>query len=342
MTFPTQTLNLFNLSVPGNLTLRSNTMNLTGALNIPTGGILTLATSLYDLGGSTLTLSGTINRTSPTAGLNIIDNAILGTGGTLNTPVRFGPFTQNVTIPNRSYTAVTIQSFGNGVSRSVILSAGVYTFPTLTLGYGRDSHLVTLDASVNNPSLTIQNLVYADVGNGTPGSVAVNAGAGSWTFSNSTTLSTGTFNANSSSITFQSSLNVSTSAVFNAGTSTVTFAPASGSTSTLAGSVTFYALQDITPNTGLQFESGSTTTVTNLILAGASGNDIVIRSSSTGVFAYLIDMESNTVNFVDVKDNNASGGLTIRAGALSTNSGNMVNWTFGEPAPASPQLVASL
>jgi len=111
--------------------------------------------------------------------------------------------------------------------------------------------------------------------------------------------------------------------------STVTFTGASTSTSTITGSIAFTDLVCTTPGKTLFFQGNSTQTVSNLLtLTGASGNPVVLRSTSTNTQWYLNDVIANNVSFVDVKDSNAGGGMTINASGPSVNSGNNVNWNF--------------
>ena len=168
-----------------------------------------------------------------------------------------------------------------------------------------------------------------------------NASSSMITVDGNAVLSAGVFNANTSSMTLAGNWSRNGSAVFNAGTSTVTFVGAAGSTSTLTGSTTFYNLVVNTPAKWINFTAGSTTTVSNLLnLTGTSGNLVGVRSTTPGQYSFLVNTGTNTVTFVDAEDNNASGGLMIRAGTNSHDSGNNVNWSFGEVAPISPTITA--
>jgi len=84
--------------------------------------------------------------------------------------------------------------------------------------------------------------------------------------------------------------------------------------------------------TTVYFNSGSTFTITTLSLNGSSGKLITIRSTSPGIYTYLNNTSTNNVSYVDVKDNNASGGQIIMANdGTSVNSGNNLHWMFGPP-----------
>jgi hypothetical protein len=122
--------------------------------------------------------------------------------------------------------------------------------------------------------------------------------------------------------------NWSNSGSFTQGTSTVIF---NGAGQSISGTTTFYGLnKTVTSADTLTFEHSQTQTVSNsLTLKGASGNLLSIRSSSNGTQALLtLDSGSQDLEYLDVKDNDASGGDTLAAGSTSTNSGNNDNWTF--------------
>ena len=63
-----------------------------------------------------------------------------------------------------------------------------------------------------------------------------------------------------------------------------------------------------------------------LTLTGASGNDIVLRSTSNGS-QWLINPTASSVSFVDVEDSDNINATAIVPSA-STNSTNNTNWTF--------------
>ena len=117
---------------------------------------------------------------------------------------------------------------------------------------------------------------------------------------------------------------------FTSGTGTVTFDGETGITgSTISGTTTFYNLTCTTANKYLYFTAGTTQTVSNsLTLTGTSGNLIKIRSTAAAV-AYLTLPADKTqsLSYLDVQWNDASGGQTLAAGPTSTGS-NTTSWTF--------------
>jgi len=180
-------------------------------------------------------------------------------------------------------------------------------------------------------------------------SVVFNGSGGYWTLQDSmtalsnVTLTAGTLDTNSGSnlgIAVAGDWN-NNGGTFTPNQSTVTFNGVSTSTSTWTGSTSFYSLQSLVPGKTLVFQMGSVQTVTgSLILTGGVGNLIRVRSSAPGSFAYLTNTGKNTVNYVDVQDNNAGGGMIILAGASSVNSGRNINWNFGHIAPSNALITA--
>jgi len=146
------------------------------------------------------------------------------------------------------------------------------------------------------------------------------------------TLLTGSLDAGNASVEVGGDW-IRNNGTFIPGTSTVTFQGTLPSVSTIAGSSTFYSFQCVTAGKTLSFAAGSTQTVVGpLILTGTVGNPLRIRSSISGSYAFLTNSGTNTVNNVDVQDNNATGGVTIMARAVSIDSGHTVNWFFAAPA----------
>jgi hypothetical protein len=156
----------------------------------------------------------------------------------------------------------------------------------------------------------------------------------SMTVTSTATIANGTLDTNSAT---NLGIQVSGDWNFLGGTfvpnaSTVTFAGAATSSSTLRGSTTFYSLSCIIPSKTLVFQINSTQTVTNLFtLTGASGNLIQVKSTTGGSSGYLNNSGTNNVSFVRAQDNNANAGSTILAGANSTNVSNNTNWLFAAP-----------
>jgi hypothetical protein len=124
---------------------------------------------------------------------------------------------------------------------------------------------------------------------------------------------------------------------FNAGTSTVQLVDGCTLTSAVIAGDTTFANLDMTTTSGFlySFTSGSTQTVTGaLALQGEAANLLTIRSTLDGSEALLNVQGSSTGDFVDVQDNDASGGNTITLGPNSVKGSNTPGWLTGALVPA--------
>ena len=119
---------------------------------------------------------------------------------------------------------------------------------------------------------------------------------------------------------------------FNAGTSTVQLVDGCGLLSAVVAGNTTFANLEMTTSTGFlySFVSGSTQTVTSsLTLLGDTGNLRTIRSTLDGSEAFLNVQGSSNADFVDVQDNDATGGNSITLGANSVKGSNTPGWLTG-------------
>jgi len=141
---------------------------------------------------------------------------------------------------------------------------------------------------------------------------------------------------------------------FNRGTGTVAITDqdcAPGAVSTLSGTTYFHNLTGGTANGhALVFESGQQQSVANnLELRGASGNRLVIRSTTPGIEAFLHLDESGTqsIDWVDVQDNHApiTGqhlALGLPSAFNSVDGGNNFRWFLNIPAGGAVQGIPTL
>jgi len=186
-------------------------------------------------------------------------------------------------------------------------------------GFDSDSGTIEFDGTGAYTGLAAGNTYYNLLFKGT----------GKWDLDadvdvgNNLTVSSGTFDttANSYAIDVGSDWNYA-GGTFNVNTSTVTFTNAS-STSTLTGSTTFYGLVSTTSGKRIEFSSSTVTCVSGHL----NLEDVILRSTLDGATWYLNLSGTQDVAGVDVQDSNASGGSTIIA-YDSTNSGNNTNWSF--------------
>lgn len=105
-----------------------------------------------------------------------------------------------------------------------------------------------------------------------------------------------------------------------------------GASQSLTGSATFYQLtKSVTSADTLTFDNTVTQTVANtLTLNGATGQKLSLRSDVTGSAFGLVLSTGGTqvISYLDVKDSDATGGVTLTDTSTSTDSGNNTNWVF--------------
>ena len=90
---------------------------------------------------------------------------------------------------------------------------------------------------------------------------------------------------------------------------------------------------DTTPDSVLDFHSGSTFTFPVIDIDGTSGHPVTLESTSGGSSWFLnVSDTSPTVSYVTVSDSDASGENQITANNSTDNNGN-TNWNFGDSAP---------
>ena len=125
--------------------------------------------------------------------------------------------------------------------------------------------------------------------------------------------------------------------VFNPQTGTVVF----NTSSTLTGQTTFFNFTAGNTVSTLTFAAASTQTITNNFtitgLAGGGSYNMCLRSTIPGQQFFLNSTPSSSdlIQYVDVRDSNASGN-TLASMSPSTTTGNTTNWAIVQQAsPAS-------
>lgn len=232
---------------------------------------------------------------------------------------------------------------GDGTADPTFTIQNLATYYNLEINdsTGLDTFALTTNITVNN-NLTVTNGSF-DIST-TPhsiivgGTLTVAGGAlvatnGDIDANGGVTLTGGTLTAPNASNTFTIAGNFthSTGGTFTHSSGTVSF---DGSSQGVLGdqATTFYGLSKIasTVTPTFTFTKDATTTITgNLVLQGASGNvmNIVSTLSGTPATMTLSAGATQTVSYVNPKDNNAGGGLAIIA-RNSTDGGGTTNWFF--------------
>lgn len=249
-------------------------------------------------GGTAISISGSVTLVAGMTFTNTSQWTIIGTG--------------TVTFAGNTFANLAINGAGITVTPADIVSVSA----SLTLTQG------TWAANTNNPAHNIGS--FLSTGSSTR---TLNLGNGVWTLSTtwSATATGMTFNKNAGNLKFTGS---STAAVtiafaFSGGGlvyNDVWFSGSKGLIS-LSGSNTF-ADWKIDGNAGVivNITSGSTTTVSSLSIAGASGGAIILQSSTLGTQATISDASgTNTLDWCAIRDLAFTGGATFAA----TNSYDM-------------------
>jgi hypothetical protein len=93
---------------------------------------------------------------------------------------------------------------------------------------------------------------------------------------------------------------------------------------------TFNTISNTSQPITIEFQAGTTQTVTNFNLNGTVGDLVIIRSDTIGSQAFL-SKSSGVVNsqYLSIQDINATGGATWNA-KYSTDGGNNTGWKFGD------------
>lgn len=98
---------------------------------------------------------------------------------------------------------------------------------------------------------------------------------------------------------------------------------------------------ELAPKSSLSVKDGTTIAIDTLVANGTSTNQIILRSTTSGV-PFTITKSSGTVDayYLDIKDSNATGGATWNA-RNSNDSGNNTGWNFLGPTVPVADFTAS-
>ena len=310
----TFTANFYNINVPGtNISITGSRPGVAGVLNV--GGSLSISAFTTMLAGSTVTVTGTLGGSSY---LILSGGVSVGTGGTWNVPTAaFGGGSQS--LPARTYNGIVVTAIGGGVAGGTfVLGPGTFNFNG---GLGiYSSNQGTLDASVSNPTVNVTTITVASVQSAYP---TLKAGSGVWNITGPINISTGSFQAQTSSITMTgptAELTLS-SGIFDAGTATISISSSivmsTGIFTSSAASMTVAG--DITLNGGTFNAGGSTITVAgNMSLAGNGASFTFNYATSTfnlsGSGKILTLQSGANVNFYNL---NIPGSISTLSGSPS-------------------------
>jgi len=232
---------------------------------------------------------------------------------------------------------ITVTNSFSQASGSVVLGSSIFTANgdlTHSGGVFNSGTSIVKFEGTNNQTLTSGASDFY--------SLEINKGAGTVSLGDALvldgdlTITAGTLDTSVSNYPINVAGNWTNTGIFLERNGTITFDPLAGSSSTLTGSTTFYTLRALNSGTTLFFEANTTFFVTNEV----DFQNIGLRSTNDGTqWNFKYTGSSQTLKTVDVKDSNASLGLSMDADTTSTDSGNNVNWNFN-PAPGSPSVTS--
>ncbi len=322
------------LDVNGAFRLQAGTLNCNSQTQTYAGNFQLDAGTTFTKGGA-ITFDGTsaATYTDSTAGVQNIGAVTIGkTSGTaadnkltLASSLKVDTLTINANntldLASSGYT-LTLSNAGS--TATVFTNNGTLTPGTSTVKYSATNSAGNVNVTTTTyNSLQLSGVETYDL---TGNLTGTNAMTGNLTIDSGATLDT--TSANSYGITLAG--NWANSGTFTPNANTVTF-DGSG-TSTLSGSTTFYDLASATAGKTLTLTRGSTQTVTHdLTLTGTAANPIIINDTGAGAIPKftLNSGATQSINNVNVTNNDASAGLQLVARSTSSLSGTTTNWVLG-------------
>ena len=333
----------------------------TGLLNVATGGTLDAGSAastitLTGTSGTPFTVAGTFTEGSSTVIFN--GDASLTLNGNTAEASTFFNLTLNPSISTagRAYTFGTTALTINGdfliqPSGTQLLTvnpgAHITVASTKTTTISRTSTATsTLDL---RPSSTDYNLTTGNLTIDTGGTLDAASAASAINIAGNYT-NNGTFTAGNSTVTLNGSSTQTLSGTMTSGSafSTLAITNSSGSVSgcetsftpgvDFAASATFstYSISTaaLSGPVHVEYNDGSTYTVTKISWVGTAARNIYFRNSNLTAGSWLLvyNPGSASVSYVNVARSDASGGTQIPANdGTNTNCNNNTNWNFGNP-----------
>ncbi|PIS07475.1 hypothetical protein COT78_03310 [Candidatus Berkelbacteria bacterium CG10_big_fil_rev_8_21_14_0_10_43_13] len=278
-------------------------------------------------GTSTVTMNATATGKTVTSNSQSFNNLTFnGSGGgwTLADDLTVNG-ALNVAVGTLDASSYTVNLAGSGTPLTI---AGTFTPGTGTVNY-------TGSSTTNVAGTTYYNLTMNHSG------VTFTVAAG-MTVNNVLTVTAGTFDASSRTITLAGSgTPLVVNGTFSPSTSTIVYGGSDSTTQTVPGGLTFYNLTASTSSNSagrtIEFTGGSTTTVNNaLTLTGASDKILTVQSSDSS--DYTINPVSVTASYADISYFVDSGSAFCATN--STDSGNNSGFIFSTgdscPIPTAP------
>jgi hypothetical protein len=254
--------------------------------------------------------TGTLD--SSNAPLNVNGNITLSTGGDYTS-------LQVVII---SGTVCTLTSVGKSISQTDVESAATVSLADAVNAINGIYNSGTF--TTNNFNVTVGQVYIAGTANMGSSTFTVN---GNWQVDVGSTVNAGTSTINLTN----------TSVIFDGGDKTY-YNLNIGASIDLSGDNTFNTISNSAQPITIQFDSGSTQTVTNFAMSGTAGNLVTLRGQQTSP-RWILSKASGTVSsdYLSIRNSDATGGAAWYAGANSTNLISIPQnqgWIFtAPPAP---------
>lgn len=359
-------VNNFNVSSTGSITLQNTDLTVAGTLTIPSTATTTINSGrILTIGsGGALTLNGNIFGSGTLA---YQPATTFPSSGSVSSTLRFDVTTNSQTMPNRSYGGA-IQAVNSGSSNQTLtMASGNYSLLSDLLVIASSTGNIILDGSANNVSTTITGSLLENGSGG--GAQNIKASSSNWTVAGAVAIAnSGTFTAPTGTLYIGG--NYTNNGTFTHSTGTVVLNGTGQQilSGTLSGSSALYNLfvtnhsgSDAMQSPSVKFNA---TTTLNTIAASSTVGFIrlmflatttltaqsinfyatpanfetYLRSSvtSTPFFLNVAATGTQSVSGTDVRDSNASLGDQILAypGTGNINSGGNTNWAFSTTSPS--------
>jgi hypothetical protein len=292
--------------------------------------------------------TGTIT-TSASSSANSLDatGSSFTFNATSNAPTIYGNFTLSATTVWSPGTTTTFAATSTGktiTTNGVSLNGTGAIFNGVGGGWTlQDNFNPTGGFTLTNGTFNANNfnVTTSDVASSGSSVRTLTMGSGTWTLTGTGTIWTTltstnlTLNANTSTIILSNTS--ATAKTFSGGGKTfynlVIGAGAGVAIYTIAGSNTFNTISsNKTSAYTITLTAGTTTTVTDWTATGTSGNLLTLNSSTVGTRATLSKASGTvSVDYLSIRDSQATGGASWYAGANSVDVNNNLGWIFASP-----------
>lgn len=292
-------------------TITAGEVNFTN-LTVDSGATLAVGSGLISYLATSLTLNGTINGPGTFA---YQSGTPFPTTGTINATLQYDISNSNMTMTARTYGGSVEVANNLDSNRVLTLAAGTHTIGGSLLTAIGGSGGVTINASSNNPTVTVAGSIdFTGVGGGAH---AIQSGTGTWSVGGNVDFTGGTYSANTGNtvrLTGTGTLTTAGNTLQNlefANTGTITLASATHTVSgnlskTNSGSITNTGSTIVMNTAGTTIDSGSFTLILNNLVFTHSGTTTIQGTNLLAINGTLEVSTSTTINI--------SSGATINVG----------------------------